>query len=131
LVGGGVVRSYGGWSAVLSLRKSQEDISGDQRILGNGDFVERVLSESKGPLRYRHSFVEGRERAETILKEECQKGNIELEELQMGSRRGRIPRVRSTIAQRLVKELGMSLAEMARLLGVSTSAISRIMQRST
>jgi len=131
LVGGGVVRSYGGWSAVLSLRKAQEEISGDQRILGTGDFVERVLSESGQPLRYRLSPVERRKKVETILKQECQKGNIELEELRMGSRRGKIPQVRSTIAQQLIKNLGMSLAEVARLLGVSTSAISRIIQRSS
>jgi transcriptional regulator with XRE-family HTH domain len=31
----------------------------------------------------------------------------------------------------LVKKMGMSLAEVARLLGVSTSAISKILQRST
>jgi len=131
LVGGGVVRSYGGWSAVLSLRKSQEDISGNQRILGTGDFVEKVLSESERPLRYRYTSVERRKKVKTILNEECQKGNIELKELQMGSRRGRIPQVRSTIAQQLVRKLGMSLAEVARLLGVSTSAISRIMARSS
>ena len=131
LVGGGVVRSYGGWSAVLSLRKSEENTIGDQRILGTEDFVERVLNEAEGLLRYRHSPVERRKKIETILKKECQKGNVELEELQMGGRRSNIPQVRSTIAQQLVKELGMSLAEVARLLGVSTSAISRIMERST
>jgi putative transposase len=131
LVGGGVVRSYGGWSAVLSLRKAQERISGDQRILGTGDFVERVLKESEQSLRHRFSPVVRSKRVETILKEESQKGKIELEELQMGSRRGEIPRVRSEIARRLIKELGMTLAEVARLLGVSTSAISKIMQRST
>jgi putative transposase len=131
LVGGGVVRSYGGWSAVLSLRRSEEKISGDQRILGSGDFVERVLSESAEPLRYRFNPVERRKRIETILKEECQKRKIELEELRMGSRRGEIPRVRSDIAQQLIKELEISLAEVARLLGVSTSAISKILQRSS
>jgi len=131
LVGGGVVRSYGGWSAVLSLRKSRENIGGDQRILGPGDFVERVLSDSERPLRYRYSSVERRKRVEAILNDECRKGDIELKELQMGSRRGRIPQVRSTIAQQLVRKLGMSLAEVARLLGVSTSAISRIMARSS
>jgi predicted transcriptional regulator len=47
----------------------------------------------------------------------------------MGSRRGSVPRVRSEIAERLVKELGMSLAAAARLLGVSTSAISKILHR--
>jgi putative transposase len=129
LVGGGLVRSYGGWSAVLSLRRSQETTSGDQRILGTGDFVERVLSESEEPLHRRFSHTERSKRIETILKEACQKGKIELGELRMGSRRGEIPQVRSEIAQQLVKTLGMSLAEVARLLGVSTSAISKILQR--
>ena len=130
LVGGGVVRSYGGWSAVLSLRKTPERVSGDQRILGTEEFVERVLSESGEPLRYKPDPLERSKRIETILKEECQKGKIEFEELRMGSRRVGISRVRSEIAQRLVRELGVSLADVARLLGVSTSAISKILQRS-
>jgi len=46
-----------------------------------------------------------------------------------GSRRGRIPRVRSEIEERLIEELGMSLAGVARLSGVSTSAISKILHR--
>jgi len=49
--------------------------------------------------------------------------------MNQGSRRGRIPRVRSEIAERLIKELRMSLAEVARLLGISTSAISKILHR--
>ena len=48
----------------------------------------------------------------------------------MGSRGGgRVPRVRAEVAERLIKELGMSLPEAARLLGVSTSAVSKILQR--
>jgi predicted transcriptional regulator len=47
----------------------------------------------------------------------------------MGSRWREIPRVCSEIRERLIKELGMSLAGVARLLGVSTSAISKILQR--
>jgi len=129
LVGGGVVRSYGGWSAVLSLRRFQERISGDQRILGTGDFVERVLRESGEPLRRRFSDVERSKRVEIILKEASQKAKIELGELRMGGRRGKIPRVRSEVTKRLVKELGMPLAEVAQLLGVSTSAISKILER--
>jgi len=131
LVGGGVVRSYGGWSAVLSLRRSLERTRGDQRILGTGDFVERVLRESEETVRHRFRPLGRSKRIETILKEACEKGKIEFEELRMGSRRGEIPRVRSEIAHQLVKELGMSLAEVARLLGVSTSAISKLMQRGT
>ena len=131
LVGGGMVRSYGGWSAVLSLRRSEGNLLADQRILGAGDFVEKVLSETEGSLRRRFSPVGGRNEIEAMIGEECEKGKIELKELRMGSRRGEIPRVRSEIAQRLVREIGIPLAEVARLLGVSTSAISKIMRRST
>jgi REP element-mobilizing transposase RayT len=40
LVGGGLVRSAGGWAAVKALRKGFERIKGDERILGDGQFVE-------------------------------------------------------------------------------------------
>jgi hypothetical protein len=68
-------------------------------------------------------------RLKTILKGECQIRKISFEELRMGSRRGRISGVRSEIGERLIKELGMSLAEAARLSGVSTSAISKFFHR--
>lgn len=129
LVGGGILRSNGGWSAVLSLRRSKGRISGDQRILGTGEFVERVLSESSQPFVQRISAGERSKRAEVIVREECRRRKVAFEELRMGSRRGQIPLVRSEIAERLLNELGMSLAGMARLLGVSTSAISKILRR--
>ena len=43
LTGGGLVRSAGGWSALKSLRKGESRMNGDDRILGQGDFVESVL----------------------------------------------------------------------------------------
>jgi hypothetical protein len=90
------------------------------RGLGTWDFVEKVPSESEEPLGCRFRPLERGKRIETKLREECQKGKTELEELRMGSRRGEIPWVRSEITERLMKELGMSLA-------VSTSAISKIL----
>ena len=48
LVGGGLIRSAGGWEALKKMRFSGQDrIKSDQRILGDGDFVKDVLSESK------------------------------------------------------------------------------------
>jgi hypothetical protein len=115
---------------VLSLRRSEEKISGDQRILGSGDLVERVLRELAERFRYRFNAVERSKNVGAILRQECEKGKIGLEELRMGSRRGDIPWVRSEIAQQLVKQIGMSLGEVAWLVRVSTSAISKIIQRS-
>ncbi len=43
LIGGGLVRSAGGWDALKGLRKIKAYMKGDERILGNSDFVETVL----------------------------------------------------------------------------------------
>lgn len=42
LLGGGLVRSLGGWAAVKSLRRSGERVLTDERIWGTDDFVEGV-----------------------------------------------------------------------------------------
>ncbi len=43
LVGGGLVRSLGGWSEVLALRSRGEKQRSDQRILGDSEFVQDVI----------------------------------------------------------------------------------------
>jgi REP element-mobilizing transposase RayT len=50
LVGGGLVRSAGGWSAVKAIRRGFERMKGDERILGDGDFVETVLKQAQEDL---------------------------------------------------------------------------------
>ncbi len=47
LTGVGLIRSVGGWEAVKALRKANALQKGDERILGDGDFVEAVLSEAR------------------------------------------------------------------------------------
>jgi len=47
LVGGGLIRSMGGWSEVLSLRRRGEKTVSDDRILGSGEFIEQLLSEAE------------------------------------------------------------------------------------
>jgi hypothetical protein len=42
LTGGGLIRSMGGWAAVTMLRNTMR-MKSDERILGDGDFVEEVL----------------------------------------------------------------------------------------
>jgi putative transposase len=45
LVGGGLVRSAGGWSQVKALRRIGGREKSDERILGSGGFVEQILSD--------------------------------------------------------------------------------------
>jgi putative transposase len=46
LTGGELIRGAGGWSTAKSLRKIGVLQKGDERILGDGEFVESVLSQA-------------------------------------------------------------------------------------
>ena len=48
LVGGGLIRGLGGWDELKKMRLTGQDrIKSDQRILGDSNFVQEVLSESE------------------------------------------------------------------------------------
>jgi len=47
LVGGGLLRSVGGWSEVVSMRRRGMGMASDERILGSDGFVERVIAETE------------------------------------------------------------------------------------
>jgi REP-associated tyrosine transposase len=53
-VGGGLIRSQGGWSSVKALRKIGAYMKGDERILGSGDFVGHVLAQSEERLKRKY-----------------------------------------------------------------------------
>lgn len=46
LVGGGLIRSQGGWSAVKTMRRLGIAQRGDERILGSGEFVESMMKQA-------------------------------------------------------------------------------------
>ena len=48
LTGGGLIRSLGGWSEAKRLRgRGKDHVMSDERILGDSEFVDTVLSEAK------------------------------------------------------------------------------------
>ncbi len=129
LVGGGLIRTMGGWSQVVSLRKGNDRILSDERILGSGAFVERIIGEADSKIKRQVSINEKRFSTESAIHEMCEKEGIAIEELRGGSRRGKIPQMRARLAIDLVETYGLTFAETGRQLGVSTSAISKIFMR--
>ena len=47
LTGGGLRRSAGGWEGLMNLKRAGEYWRGDERILGDGNFVNRVLQAAR------------------------------------------------------------------------------------
>jgi len=62
LGGGGLIRSFRGWSEVVSLRRKGIKVASDDRILGRGEFVEGIIAEAaereKETLRLRRKGID-------------------------------------------------------------------------
>ena len=128
LVGGGLIRSLGGWSQVLPLSGSRERMEHDDRILGNGDFVAEIIREAEKQVRRYLRVSELKTSIENAIKEICRKEGVAEQEMRMGVRTRKHSRVRAEISYHLSHEFGVSKAEIARQLGVCTSAIAKAIQ---
>jgi putative transposase len=56
LTGGGLLRSAGGWEGVKALREEKVYQRNDERILGDGDFVGRVLASAEEAMEKRYAL---------------------------------------------------------------------------
>ena len=90
-----------------------------ERLLAAGDARQRTQRDQGHSLR----------NALALIRRQYRQAQLGLEELRMGSRRRRIAAVRADLAIHLVTQLGLSLADTARQLGVSTSGIGKVVAR--
>ena len=116
----------GGWSGVLALRKRGEKAASDERILGDGEFVERVLEEWDEIGRANLRLTGVRRSLSLLAQQVCENWGVTIEELRSGSRRRVAMGAREGFSQIAVKGFGYSGAEVARYLGVTGSCVTRI-----
>jgi hypothetical protein len=125
LVGGGLIRSMGGWSEVLSLRRRGEKTVSDERILGSGEFVEELLSEAeektKETLGWRGRIPD----LPRLLSEISRREGVKEQKVRGGDRGRSVVRARKVFCQVAAKKLGYTGASVARFLGVTTSLVNR------
>ena len=128
LVGGGLVRSVGGWSEVVSLRRRGEREASDERILGGGKFVEKMVEEAeermKETLRWRKRVID----LKALLKQVTKAEGLEEAEVMGRSRQEPVVRGRRTFCQVAVRKLGYTGASVARFLGMTTSSVNRMVR---
>lgn len=85
LVGGGLVRSLGGWSKVLALRGRGEKQRSDQRILTDSEFVQDVISGLDDLLKKNLRLSGQRINIAALAQQVRKKHNISQSELRPGS----------------------------------------------
>jgi putative transposase len=127
LMGGGLVLSLGGRGEVRSRRQRKARTVSDERILGSGHFVEKILREAQARTQRQHAAWTRSGRAEQVIVQTCKRNGVSLTELRAGSRLGKLPELRADLACRLVDDFGLPVAKVARELGISTSGVSKIL----
>jgi REP element-mobilizing transposase RayT len=126
LVGGGLIRSMGGWSAVLSSRRRGERQVADQRILGDGDFVKQVVSGLDDFVKKNLRLSGQRIDIKALARKISEKYNVSIGELRSGGRRNAVVKARRAMSWIGIRELGYSGADVARYLGVTNSCVTRM-----
>ncbi len=97
--------------------------------MGRGDFVQKILDEADESIRKAFTGDEQKKKIEEVMRDICQGQGVNIRELRLGSRRAVVSVARARIANVLVRDYGISLAEVARNLGVTTSGVFRILRR--
>ena len=97
----------------------------DQRILGDSEFVQDVISELDDLVKKNLRLSGQRIDIAALAQQVCKKHEISLGELRSGSRRRDVTKARGSISWIAVRELGYSGADVARYLGVTNSCATR------
>ena len=124
LTGGGLIRSVGGWAAAKALRKANALQKGDERILGDGDFVEAVLSEANEAYERKYQLKAKGIDVDKVAQRAAQIAGIELSQVWTSVKQPKVVQARSLLCYWTTSELGVSQAWLSKRLRISQPAIS-------
>lgn len=129
LVGGGLIRSAGGWSAVNALRRSKVRVKGDERILGDGNFVEKVLSEAQETLEEKYKIKSEGYDFDWLVKRVARVMEISPKDVLAQGKYRQAVKARSLLCFWGVRKLGMSTIELSKKLNLAQPTISQSVMR--
>jgi REP element-mobilizing transposase RayT len=129
LTGGGLIRTAGGWAALKAYRDRNIRITGDERILGESDFVESVLKEQNERLERRYRIRQQKFDFDNAVDRVAQVFDLEPHEILSTVKERLRVEARSVLCFWAVSELEMTGTEVARRLKMSKSGVSRAVAR--
>jgi len=130
LVGGGLIRSLGGWAEARKRRlKGQDRMKGDERILGDGDFVMNLLNEANEKMDRRYELKSLGFDLDKVEQRVLEIYQIEREALYSKGRQKIRADARGLFCYWAVRELGYGQAELGRRLGMTQPGVGYAVQR--
>lgn len=123
LVGGGLIRSAGGWQAVQELRKAGERWRGDERILGDSDFVQKALRVVEEELIRKLKHKSAGWNLGTLTEYVAELFRLKAEDLKKRKRDYIRSQARAIFCWWATSELGYQLTEVAKFLNLTKQAV--------
>jgi REP element-mobilizing transposase RayT len=128
-IGGGLIRSAGGWSAVKGLRRANARLKGDERILGDKDFVHAVLAAAQEQLERKYRLAAKGIDFEKVAERVAAVFDIKVDQVLAAGKHPPTVKARSVLCYWAVRELGMNGTDVAAKLGCSQSSVSKSAKR--
>jgi len=122
-------RSESNQPAVRLMRKAGLFQKSDERMLGDGEFVERVLSEARESMKTRYSLSTQGISIADIIPAVCNIFSIEPHRIIGPSKERTIVKARALICYGTVRELGMTMTEVAKHLKITLSTASTVVNK--
>ncbi|MGD9235222.1 MAG: transposase [Desulfobacterales bacterium] len=129
LVGGGLIRSVGGWHAFRALDRTDAHFKSDERILGDSDFVEKVLKKAEEKRERKYQLEAEGFTVDRVANRVASIMDLKTEDVWKKGKHPQIVKARSLLCYWAVHELGMTATELAIRIGLTQSAISQSVKR--
>lgn len=130
LTGGGLIRSLGGWAEVKRLRRREMGrLKGDERILGDPGFVQEVLDQARERMDRRYALSSQGWTPDRAARKAASLYGISPEKMLRRGRQKDRMEARSLYCYWCSHELGLSLTDIARSLGMTPSGVGYAVRR--
>jgi hypothetical protein len=129
LVGGGLIRSAGGWSAVTAMRRAKDHMKSDERILGDGEFTQSVLDEAKERLEEGYRLQAQGYDLDQVANRVASELGMDPKQVWSCGKHPLTVKARSLLCYWAARKLGYSATELSKRLGVSQPSVSISVKR--
>ena len=129
LVGGGLIRSLGGWTEVKNLQKGDLRQKGDERILGDSDYVLDVLKQTQEQFERKYELKARGYNLDVLADRVAELFDIKPDEIYLAGQYRKRVQARSVFSYWAVRELGETATSLAKKIGISQPAVSMSVER--
>ena len=129
LTGGGLLRSHGGWSGLKANRCAGDCQKGDERILGDGDFVKEVLAQAQERMESQYRLAAEGYDFEALLRRVAQITGLTTQQILDTQRNRGRTNAMSILCFWATDQLGITQVWLSQIFNKTQSAISHAVRR--